>query len=191
MPRGSALLRQLRMATAEHHQRIERDSPLMRADLTPDGYRAVLVRLHGYDAPWEAEAGSIWPELINKRRKVPLLEADLRRLGREVNGPHRPPHCPTRPSLRSKAELLGAMYGLEGATLGGSYVARHLGGTLGQEPGRCDSFFRSYGTRVRSMWQEFLEILAAHSSAQADPVIVGRAVETFAALGGWLGVANP
>jgi heme oxygenase len=96
------------------------------------------------------------------------------------------PTCLDLPRLETAAEVLGSMYVLEGATLGGRFVARHLECILGLSDGLGYSFFRPYGEELGRMWQAFGEVISAHSSPEADPAIIASAVETFESLGRWL-----
>ena len=59
---------------------------------------------------------------MEQRYRAPLILEDLARLG----FPAQPPLCLAMPSLRTHAQLLGALYVMEGSTLGGQVIARQL-----------------------------------------------------------------
>ena len=80
---------------------------------------------------------------------------------------------------------LGSMYVFEGATLGGQFITRHLAGRFGLPA--AGEYFNSYGDDVGRMWKAFRGVLLEHSSPEADPVIIGAAVDTFERFGRWLG----
>jgi len=184
---GPPLMARLKAATAAHHRDLERRLPLAREDLTLGGYRGVLARFLGFYEPWEDRASAVLagplPGFFGPRRKVPRLRDDLRWLGVD---PGRPRRCPGLPPLDDPARVLGSMYVLEGATLGGGFVARHLERTLGLSGGLGTSFFRPYGADVGRMWADFGRTLEGHAPPGADGTIIASAVATFEALGRWL-----
>lgn len=94
------------------------------------------------------------------------------------------PTCPGFPLLDTIPRALGCAYVLEGATLGGAVILRHLGRTLGVTRERGGAFFGSYGSASGPMWKEFCGALAA-CDEPAEPA-VAAARETFATLDGWL-----
>ena len=103
-------------------------------------YRRLLVRLYGFHRPFEdivrSAADVFRIDLdMNARARSSLLLADLQTLGFDPNAAATLPLW--RPSLRlvSKGSLLGALYVLEGSTLGGVQIARALKGRVGNEPG--------------------------------------------------------
>lgn len=149
-----------------------------------DDYRAVLRGMHGFHAPLE-EALQAHPGLraalpdLTARRKLPGLGADLRDLGAPVPARRAP-----IPDLATTARALGAAYVVEGATLGGAGISRHVRATLPDPAPQAVRFLAPYGGQTGTMWRRFQEALAAHDD---DPdETVGAAQETFAALEDWL-----
>jgi heme oxygenase len=189
------LLSRLKSETRALHDRVEGDLDLVLQRITPEGYRLLLERFHGFYAPWERAVartlGSPLPQFFAERRKAGLLAEDLRFFGG--------PEVPSRPSrsacsfpiLGDHARVLGSMYVVEGATLGGQVISRRLEGQLGLAEGRGYSFFRSYGADVGRKWQAFREVLLSHSSAENDEVMVRSACDTFLALHHWLCSPDP
>jgi heme oxygenase len=49
---------------------------------------------------------------------------------------------------------VGCLYVLEGATLGGQFISRHLA-TLGIGPANGGLFFHGYGAKTGEMWKSF------------------------------------
>ena len=78
--------------------------------------------------------------------------------------------------------FLGRMYVMEGSTLGGQYIARHVEETLGIRPGEGNSYFRGYGDATGERWREFREVLKALPDTETDTVIAS-AREMFAIFG--------
>ena len=70
-----------------------------------------------------------------------------------------------------RAALLGAMYVVEGSTLGGQYIARHVEAVLGLAPGQGDAYFRGHREKTGSLWREILAEIAAVPDEEASEVI--------------------
>ena len=121
---------------------------------------------------------------FNDRRKVPKLLADLEFLGYEAAD--RLPMCRSLPPLDSVPGILGSLYVVEGATLGGQLISRHLERTLGLREGRGYAFFSSYGPQVGSRWRSFRDVLLSCSTEQDDDRIVDSATATFRGMYAWL-----
>lgn len=152
-------------------------------------YIELLKRFFGFYAPLEGSipaygAGSIhW--LDGDRRKASLLQADLRWAGLSEQELTDLPRCQRLPDVHSFARQLGCMYVLEGATLGGQVVVRHLCGRLAITGG--DAFFSSYREQVGGMWRAFCKRLESASGDQPTrSIIIDSACATFAALDAWI-----
>jgi heme oxygenase len=155
---------------------------------TPAGYAAALRALHGFHAAWEpviwrtpgvAEAG-----MDDGRRKLPLLRADLRALAIE---PCEPPAPEAR--IAGAAEALGALYVLEGATLGGRIIYRHAAGPLGVTPQHGAAYYGGYGDGTGERWKAFGRAITRFADETGSaPRVVDGAVACFAALEAWLAV---
>lgn len=136
-------MRRLREHTAAMHAATEA-LPLMRGLLTahptPAGYGRYLAALHGvYLAVEPALYAAVPPELqceLGVAPKLPELEHDLLAVGTAATDARaRRPHAGTSTAVGSllaatgtdrTATALGGLYVLEGATLGGQVIARHL-----------------------------------------------------------------
>ena len=182
----------LKVGTQAHHARAEASLPLMDEGLTVDRYRQMLARLLGFYAPLERRlAGADWSRIgldPARRRKSPLLVADLRALALTDAQITALPRCEELPEARSLSDALGCLYVLEGATLGGQLVRRHVAARLGIGPQNGCAFFAAYGDAVGPMWREYQQRLATlvdGGEAAADAV-VDAARRTFDALTHWL-----
>lgn len=192
------LLAALRTNTRPAHDRLEAQLDLLRPDLTLGQYRELLERQHRLYRPLEAQLGQVipaewraaleWPA----RQKTGLLEADLRALGARLPAPNRTLRLPP---VSGEAAAWGALYVLEGATLGGQILCRHLGPRLGLRENAGLSFYASYGALVGPRWKSFLALLSRrHEAAGAhaadfQAAAVQGADETFACFGRWLAPA--
>lgn len=187
------ILRHLRERTREQHEQVEARLPLLRDDVSADAYRDLLVRFHGFYAPLEARLCAV-AELAAAgadpagRRKAPLLARDLAALGVDAGAP-----CTDLPDVSTPARAWGAMYVLEGATLGGQLIRRHLAGVLDLSPENGGAFFAAYGDRVGPMWKAFGAALTAWADAHpaAEDEVVAGAADTFARLDAWLAAEVP
>ena len=135
----SALRWRLRAATATTHERMHAHPGFEAAaagTIELSEYRRLLVRLYGFHRPFEEIARSAAEAFkvdldMNARARSALLVADLQTIGFAPSATATLPFW--RPSLRlvSKGSLLGALYVLEGSTLGGLQIARALKNRVG------------------------------------------------------------
>jgi len=176
----------LRRETTSDHEAVEGSIPLMTEDLDTGRYVAVLEQLYGIVAAWEellAEVSPDWLQAIRvPRRRQEMLRDDLAHFGVEAA-------CagtPMLPLIRSHSELLGAMYVMEGSTLGGQLIARHVERVLHLEPGAGDAYFRSHGDRTGAMWKEFCAVLRERIPDAEAGDAVRSAKEMFGAFGTWM-----
>lgn len=185
------LLERLKADTAERHDRLERALDLMRPGLTRTEWTRLVARFYGFYRPWEEmlanmTAGGELAPLVAERRKLPWLQQDLAALNLSAADCAALPLCTRLPSLATTAQVLGSMYVLEGATLGGQFIARHVEATLGFSGGRGYSFFGSYGAATGRMWQAFRATLSAYAPRVDHDSMVASACETFDRFHNWL-----
>jgi heme oxygenase len=183
-----AILDLLRERTRASHDRAEETLPLMDPALDRARYREILAGFWGFHAALEPRLRAVAEldelGLDARRRKLPLLERDLRDLGED---PARLPVATHVPAVENVADALGCMYVLEGATLGGRVISRHLE-TLGLGPGTGGAFFAGYGDATGTMWKEFSAAIGEYARAHPESTdrIVEAADATFTLLERWL-----
>ncbi|WP_116451260.1 biliverdin-producing heme oxygenase [Blastococcus litoris] len=185
---GEDVLRRLRTGTAEEHEDVERTLDLLDPDLARDRLAAVLERMHGFwlaaEAGLDAWAGAHpgdaaavdWP----RRRRAALFAGDLRSLDAApaAAGPSLPP-------LAGTDEALGRLYVLEGSTLGGTFIDRHLA-SLPHLAGVRVRAFSPYGGETGAMWAAFRRVTRERVAAGGSPgTMVDSARATFRALATW------
>jgi heme oxygenase (biliverdin-IX-beta and delta-forming) len=182
------LLQRLREETRSAHEAIERGLETSRAYVSIPHYRLLVARFFGFYAEWEPRvAATLGDEaFFAPRRKLHLLKQDLGHLGFGSAAIQGLPHCPSLPPLRDLAESMGSLYVLEGSTLGGQVVSRHLERSLGLTADNGYAFFRSYGREIGPMWRAFGERLLSTSSKATEDAIVRSAQITFGRLHSWL-----
>ena len=91
------------------------------------------------------------------------------------------------PAPGSVAEAFGCLYVLEGATLGGQVISRHLARELSLSPANGAAFFNGYGPETGPRWTAFLALLEAHAGQpEQQASVVEAARQTFLLLEQWL-----
>lgn len=176
----------LKNATKEQHQELEKIVNVLDESASLDSYKNLLLKFYRIYSALEPKLPV--DELIEqrfdyrRRQKLPLLIADLGSLGILEFADRLIPY-PEIPDMKNAARAFGAAYVIEGSTLGGQMISRHLREHLGITPDSGSAFFSSYGREVGAMWKEFCD--AANAFAVRHPVtgdmIIAAAKETFAA----------
>ena len=186
------VLQLLRTGTATEHEDVERTLDLLDADLERSRLVEVLDRLHGFCAAAESgldewadrhptDAAAVdWP----RRRRAALFAEDLRALDTGTAADTAADR-PLLPPVRGTDEALGRMYVLEGSTLGGTFIDRHLAGLPQLADVRLRAF-TPYGTQTGAMWHAFRSATRHRVADGGDAgTVVAAARDTFAALAQW------
>ncbi len=181
----------LKIATRESHATFEAMLPLLDTTLTKDAYGQLLAQFLGFYGPLEAAMAGVGPQALRaevlRRSKLRWLVQDLLALGRSQEEIARLPRCRDLPDLLHSHQVLGALYVVEGATLGGILITRRVKQALGEEAERCSRFFQSYGADVRPMWDACLELLTrAASGPEPERQMIQAARDTFHCFEQWL-----
>ena len=182
------LLQRLKIETVFAHDRIEEAFDLEARTHSLRAYRDLLGRLYGFHAVWEprAEAALADAGFFRNRRKVGFLRADLRKLGMADGAIGCLALCDPTVAMRTPAEAWGSMYVVEGSTLGGVVIARHVERRLGLDRHSGCHYFRCYGKNVGSMWTAFGASLLARCGPAEEDVVIAAACRTFDMLHCWL-----
>jgi heme oxygenase len=183
------LLTQLRATTRPFHDSLESRLNILDPGLSRERYFRLLRLFYGFYAPLESRIDAYGDNpdawLAGDRRKAHLLEDDLRTQD-PSQAADQFPVCAQLPETSTPAGQLGCMYVLEGATLGGQVVVRHLRPRLGLN-GHGATFFASYGERVGAMWRKFCDHLEGLKLSDNDRgQVVASACATFQSLDHWL-----
>lgn len=183
------ILDALKSQTAPLHAQLEAHVNIPARLQNPHAYQQLLAAFYGFYVPVEAQllrcAGLSSAGLeMQSRRKVPLLEADLRHFPEATKDL---PLATDLPSLASVADCLGCLYVLEGSTLGSQIIKRMLAKHLAISVENGGAFFNAYGDQVMSYWQEFRQSLSQYCAANPTErqAIVASAQETFRKLDAW------
>jgi len=165
-------LQRLKSETQREHNAVEGIMPVMNPDLTLLQYRQTLRGLYGVLKAWDDWAKVYVPaalsDQVRSRQRSLLLAEDLRALSDTLPSETASLNLPT-----SESGFLGAMYVIEGSTLGGQYIARHIEKTLGLTAISGCAYFVGYGEQTGLRWREFQDILRAIPEHHSEEVIAG------------------
>lgn len=153
-------------------------APLAGTDLTRSQYGRALVALQGLHAHIEPLILAFLdqhPGLFDyrPRTKLEALNQDLETLGLAPAHPATGPAAPT-----CVGQLTGLLYTVEGATLGGKFLAERIRARHGTAlPLR---FLAAYGEATEARWQAFWQF-ADQLGADRHAAAIGAAQAAFAA----------
>ena len=175
----------LRQQTEADHRAVEDALPLMQTGLNQTKYVACLARLYGVIAAWDEYTPAYAPEwlrlsILSRNRRL-MLEDDLACFGVTAPGDRA-----TLPPMSDLAGLLGAMYVMEGSTLGGQIIARHVRTVLPLTEDHGSAFFRGHGAQTGPLWKDFCEMLKDHVPDDQTATVIASAKAMFATFGQWM-----
>ena len=190
-PIAAPIRQQLKRETTSLHRRLETDLGLLEESLSLDQYRRTLELFLGFYSPVEAGLAHLVSSGLALefplRPRAGLIESDLRSIGLsrwQVDGL---PRCVDLPPLSSHEELAGCLYVLEGACLGGQFIAPVLRDRLGVTQTCGASFFVGDAERTPERWSLFLiwlEDLVRAGAVTKEIITSARA--TFLAFAMWV-----
>lgn len=181
------LIEKLRAGTRHTHEELEKEMmPLITQAGDAGVYAKLLHLFYGYYRPLEKGMetwldDSVVPD-INQRRKTSWILDDLQALGQ----PTEMEEDADAPVISNRAEALGAMYVMEGSSLGGKVICKMIAENLGMEDHRALSFFYGYGGQTGSRWKGFLAVLDRFSGTEEEQDIIRKADEVFLKFRRWL-----
>ena len=182
------VLRLLRAGTTAEHESVELTLDLLDPHLDRTRLTGVLTRMHGF---WRAaEAGlDDWAARFpsdaravtwSGRRRAGLFAADLDALGAAPADAE-----PALPPVGTTDDALGRLYVLEGSTLGGVFIDRHLDGLPSLSGVRLRAF-TPYGPETGAMWHAFRRVTRDRVADGGDAdAMLTAATATFRALADW------
>ena len=177
----------LKEETKQNHQILEKAlvSRLKAIRSVPE-YTAMLGLFYGYFGGLET--------LINKaidttqlpdskeRRKTQAIANDIEELG--ANTPKKA-YGDDLPRITNHLDALGALYVIEGSTLGGKIISKMMQQQL-ELGDKGLSFFLSYGDNTEAMWDSFKDALNTQAkNPEQEAVIIAAANQTFLKFGEW------
>ncbi len=173
---SSSLRAGLKAKTAFQHQALENELDVMNPHLSEFRYAEILERFYiihdGFERHLRQRSQCPASRFYFDGR--PKLEKIAQDLG--VPGSSKIASFP-RPEfvwLDSTAKVWGSIYVVEGSTLGGQIIARHLYSLPWfSKKNYGEKFFSGYGLQTGLMWQRCLENLEAIPEEYHDEVIQG------------------
>jgi heme oxygenase len=179
---------QLKTRTAHQHQATEETVNLMRPDFTIDDYRKLLMRFYAFYKPFEAKVQAALhanPIELNhsERLNTPRLVEDLKTLGLSEDEINAIDPADSFPDLDSKENIFGSLYVIEGSTLGGQVIGRHLKQAFDLDASNGAAFFLGYGAETGKMWRGYAETVTKFAETADREKIIAGANQTFEAIG--------
>ncbi|MDW8303217.1 MAG: biliverdin-producing heme oxygenase [Acidobacteriota bacterium] len=172
-------MQKLKQATKAQHDRLEKVVNLLNDTLSMQDYKHVLLKFYRFYSSIEPKLHSYdldkFGYKTTERSRLRLLEKDLKNLNLKPV-----PSWEGLPLLENIGEVFGCLYVIEGSSLGGQVISRHLKEKLQLDINNGASFFNIYGSETGKMWKEFGIIIEEFAkSYQNDQQIIEGAIETF------------
>src|SRR5690606_27710661 len=114
---------------------------------------------------------------VDERRKTDWILEDL-----NFFCPSRPAIPPNHhtPGIDSSFQAMGALYVIEGSTLGGQMICKMVAKRLGISPGSGFKFFSGYGEDTARMWAEFKDFMNSNQwTREEEREVIDTAERTF------------
>lgn len=178
----------LRAATSHLHRRLDARLPFSTTDIAV--YRRMMQAYYGFYLPIEelltAPASAIPDMEWEGRLKTAALRTDLLALGLTVQQIDALPVCRRLPVVTTQPQALGALYVLEGATLGGQALRAIIKKKLDIDSVNGGGFMDVYGAETRAAWQRFIACLSRVQTPEDIAQAVAVAQQTFICFEEWL-----
>jgi heme oxygenase (biliverdin-IX-beta and delta-forming) len=179
----------LKTETKPSHDSVERfahSDKIMDHSLSLDQYRELIVSQYLLHHHLEAQLAEVLsPEQLaalefDQRRKLPFLAQDLAEVA--PGAPEDATDLLADYRLASVYDALGAMYVLEGSTLGGAVIRRELAKNPHLVGQVADfRYYGCYGPLIGERWKNFQGLLNAWAvTDEQQDAVVAKAKETFA-----------
>ena len=176
----------LKTQTSVNHLLLEKKLvSFMKTIRTEADYARFLALFYGYFGALELSINkclnaSIIPDYEN-RRKTEALKIDLKILNQEDL---KLAASELLPVIENHLQSLGALYVIEGSTLGGKIISKMIKQQLKTEI-MAFTFFTGYGDQSANMWNSFTHILNSITQPDQIGIIVESANVTFQKFSFW------
>ncbi|WFP51853.1 biliverdin-producing heme oxygenase [Methylomonas sp. EFPC3] len=178
----------LRDATGMQHDQLNRHAllaGLVRPDYALATYQLLLQALFRTYAGLEPGLAAFSKRQLAgldyvARVKLSWLQADLDHFGID-SALLKPADLPL-PQIDSIGDYVGALYVVEGSTLGGQMIAKCLGQNLGLSADAGARFYAGYGAATTSMWRgfiDFAESIAADTAQVTAAQLAAKRIFAF------------
>lgn len=181
------ILTQLRTHTSTLHSELEQTPlslALLDTEVSSHNYVAYLQKMRGIIDFYE---GNVFPVLANtlpdlsEREKLAFIDKDLKYFSLDTKD------IPVFQNPEAENPTIGyafgCMYVMEGSTLGGKVILKHVSKVLGIVPDEGGTYFGAYGEQTGHYWKTFLHNLQEYSTNNnCDAEIITGAKDTFTAI---------
>ncbi len=178
----------LRDETFQSHVVVEKlIIPRIKSIQSNQEYSELLRIFYGYFKPVEEKIEQQINQKIvadiDERRKSQTILDDLQSLGFG----HETVVCNDLPVINKPAHALGAMYVLEGSTLGGVHISKMIAARLKLRPTASLRFFNGYGSASINKWDFFREVLNNFTAkSEIENEVIASANQTFTKFKSWI-----
>ena len=178
---------QIKKDTHTHHQALE--SIMVRqlkSMKSVADYTDILEIFYSYFGGLEQQIKAYLNKdlAIDQRRKAGDLAADIAHFGAIT------PDFATGkdlPQIQNHLQAIGALYVIEGSTLGGIHISKMITKQLELNDTKGLTFFNGYGDDTMNMWSQFKDYLNEQPSNEAEQAeIIAAANETFMKFKLWM-----
>jgi heme oxygenase (biliverdin-IX-beta and delta-forming) len=179
---------QLKEYTAANHQQLEKMLvKQMKAVRSADDYVSLLQVFYSYFGGLEEQIKlhiglTELPDHAS-RRKSDALAADISSLG---GTPAEKATAQALPQIDNALQAFGALYVIEGSTLGGKIISKMMAQQLGITDNKGLSFFKGYGDQTDAMWDAFKQNLNKYVKSEGEAAeVIEAANQTFLKFADW------
>ena len=181
------LSEELKLNTKQQHQLLEKKMVAqMKSITTTNEYAKLLSLFYSFFGGLEAAIdkyldSSLLPD-YPLRRKSAALALDLNNLSNPL------PVIAFKndlPEIKDHLQSIGALYVMEGSTLGGRIISKMMLQQLNLVEMDSLTFFNGYGEQTMSMWQIFKQSIDIPLSATEVDIIIKSANDTFMQFCNW------
>jgi heme oxygenase len=182
------LSNQLKKDTLNNHQLLEKMLVgRMRAIRSEADYIDLLQLFYSYFGGLELQIDQYINEIempdYQQRRKSAYLANDIISLG---GTPVPLAKGEALPAIQNNLQAYGALYVIEGSTLGGKIISKMMAQQLQITDGRGLTFFSGYGNNTETMWDTFKQQLDGQTqTTQQEAEVIDAANQTFAQFKKW------
>lgn len=175
----SSFPKKLKEETAELHQSLENlplSKRLLQPDLTREEYLQYLDLMNDVISEVELEIFPLVSSVISdidQRKKVHTFQHDFDSLNFEIKGKKEVFDLSNKENLLPFG--LGILYVIEGSTLGGKVIFKHVQKALGLDQNNGASYFYGYGEKTGDFWKSFMIQLSNYENLHqnGDEIIAG------------------
>lgn len=176
------LQEKLKIATKNHHDKLEHlmfVDQIMQLSLNLHQYGQLLTTnylIHNwYENKLHKKIGKTISKSLNLEGRIKLhaLELDLMEAGIRKEVINAKFKLNNHNNLPSQTFAMGALYVLEGATLGGSVIQKQLAQNINFPEKIGHNYYRCYGTQLIANWKQFLEVLNGIDETKHEEALDG------------------